>query len=148
MGVSTNAMFFYGIAFNEVGEFPWGSSAFCPPEFEESIGDWEWHIALAHSKGIDVEDDGAIEAFKEYLKFNHILVSVGTHCCTREGIDSTMYYVYITSTLTVARRGKAQKVDPSLGLEKLVFDKRLRKFCEYSGTPYSEPTWCLASNWG
>jgi hypothetical protein len=132
MGVSTNAILFYGFLIEEDSdnqevitmEDGGGTDRdnFWARKFNLPENDWE---TIYEHQG-------------EYP------VRIGTHCSG----DYPMYYIAIRASEIVANRGYPEELKAEDLVKKLEWDNQLREFCKIYGlTPPEKFGWCLASYW-
>lgn len=156
MSTSTNAVLFYGYAFDDEDQVPW------PANLDDGDEEEDWEDRWARLNGLlePTEPYGdeprgietpARRKYSEYWAAKRELakaagVEIDTHCHS----DCPMYLVAIPSTKRTARRG-----DP-LALDALVVpegaDEQLHTFMAKMGIekpPGQErPRWWLVSYWG
>lgn len=138
MGVSTNAILFYGI---DIGEEV--------PDWDEDALD-EWEVTYASRLGIkepEVPYNDNEEVHKKYWDNKSKLAKasgckVGQYCCS----EYPMRYVALKETETTVYRGEAVEIK-SLTVPVDANDK-LRRFCKVMGIEYQDPKWFLTSYWG
>ena len=155
MGQSTDAILFYGYAYDDDGATPWGSSN------DEEPDDEDWEARYARLRG-EAEPDvpygdeksgvmtPARELHQAHWARKRALVAacpveVGTHCSG----ECPMYYIAKRSTVTLARRGGPARI---LSLSAPVgADEELHAFMTEMGIakpPGQEaPGWWLVSDW-
>jgi hypothetical protein len=153
MGVSTDAILFYGIAFDDGIEKPWEND-------EINDGPEEFYAARMGVCLPDVEVDWkntdntpeAYEAYKQYWDDKRDVnaasgVEIGYHCSS----DYPMLYLAVSATHMCANRGYPKEVDTALVASDCditaKWDKQLRDFCEIMELEYEQPKWWLVSNW-
>lgn len=155
MGVSTDAILCYGIAFEEGTVFPWQ-----PEDSEGDIMDW-WRNLLGFRHSFEMFDDQgnyidgvepSMDEIKAYydeerafdLEHPTLPVQVVMHC----SYNFPMYILAVPSSVYEAARGHPEAID----LEKLFVtpdqEGRLVAFCNAHGIEVSQPRWWLASMWG
>jgi len=140
MGVSTNAILFYGIAYDDDVEMPWEDEIMDPEDF------------YARARGAKIPtveyemDKRAHERFwDERRKLMRASgVEIGRHCSDRY----PMLYLATRETEITAYRGFPKTVDPKGLVPPKDADKKLKDFCETMGLPYRQPEWTLVSYWG
>jgi hypothetical protein len=130
MGTSTDAIFFWGIAYEE----------------EDHEG-WSWEERYADTFGLHeprVEDSAGRATYwekKEQL-VEACECKVGIHCSG----ECPFVFVAIKKSIAKARRGypeevKSMTVEPD-------WEAKLRDFCERMKMPWQQPRWLLVSYWG
>ena len=121
MGVSTDAILFYGFTFYD-------QDAGAPEGFE--------HLEAA--------DKDARMFHNWSTDSKH--VEIGTHCSN----GSPMHFVCVKEPGWVARRGYAVEVDPEAvsAMTRPLWDMQIKMFCEEHNIPFQQPKWFLASYWG
>ena len=125
MGVSTNAMLYYGFDFYDpesgLGELPFWSDE----EDDISCIDYKYTEKLSDFEKARIEELG---------------VKISEHC----SCDFPIYYVCIQEYL--AHRSYPKKI-AELKTE-AEWDEKIKEACGILGIPYREPAWNLASYWG
>jgi hypothetical protein len=133
MGISTDAILFYGI---DLGE----------DEYECLEDEWEKYyvnkIGVYHEHG-----DNCIQARYEFWNKKRDAVrksecTIGTYC----SYDDPMHYVALKKTHVQVWRGYV-KVIKDLHVPPGT-DARIREFCELMGIKYEQPKWMMVSLWG
>ena len=150
MGVSTDGILFYGIAYGEDGEH------FEISELAESNGldenDFEFEDLYALKVGVDRPKEAFSKAseplYHQYWDKKREVnqqsgCEVGTYCSD----GSPMYYVCIRDSEYTANRGYATEIPDGLTAKPEWKDK-LKEYCGLMGLPYMEPAWLLVSYWG
>lgn len=121
MGVSTDAILFYGFTFYD-------QDSGAPEGFEHLEGAaedaWTFHNWSTDSKYVEID----------------------THCSN----GSPMYFVSVKKPGWVAWRGRAVEIDPAVmgDAAQRLWDLQIKEFCEEHNIPYQQPKWFLASYWG
>lgn len=142
MGVSTNAILFYGIALDEDAELN--------PKLEDCNGDFE--ELYAAEKGVKEPDsDYTNETADAYHKYwdekrrvnQESGCEVGRHCSS----EYPMQFVCVTAGKYVAHRGDVMDIPDQL-IARPGWDYVLEEYCKILGIPYSKPSWHLVSFWG
>ena len=156
MGVSTDAVIFYGILLDKDD---------CECQFNDNEGDYEEDYAK--KKGWVENDGGLYDEKGEYAldkdspegkkaekiwdknraELSKITedcdVEIGMHCSG----DYPMHYVGIKESETFARRGYPVQIDATnLSIETDWVDK-LKDYCKTMGIKYKKPSWHLVSWW-
>jgi hypothetical protein len=157
MSTSTNAVLFYGYAFDDEGQVPWATDDGAD---DDGVEDWDDRWArvnglLAPAEPYGDEPSGvetpARLRYQAYWAAKRELakaagVEVDTHCYA----DCPMYLVAIPSTTRTARRGYPVAVDALVVPEGA--DEQLHTFMAKMGIekpPGQErPGWWLVSYWG
>lgn len=140
MGVSTNAILFYGVHFEEGTEFPWDEGD------DNDVDGW-----YAEKMGVPrPEGEYNEKAYDKYRDERRPLldkmgVEVGSHCSDK----CPMPYISVRGTEVLACRGYPEEIDP----KKLVQPspkqiQALKDFLELAGLEWEEPKWWLVSYWG
>jgi len=143
MGVSTDAILFFGIDLGENNEFPWID--------EEDGADVESFIAakLGVSRP-DCEYEGNEKLFSDYWNkrrevMRNLGCDVGWHCSG----SYPMCFVCLEKFNFSACRGYPQIIDPAVMQTVSAEDiQKLKDFCELIEVEWQEPKWQLASYWG
>ena len=153
MGVSTDAILFYGIAYDD------NENTF---DLEIENGEWEdlllSKVGMADDSGLfNKEGDYAMPEGKErkaaekkrddwhekktkYL--DSLGVEVGIHC----SIDYPMYRVVVCESEIRVPRGYIEHVTAlDVGED---WDDKIKYFCKLLGVKYKKPQWNLVSFWG
>lgn len=128
MGTSTDAILFYGYAWNDEMSPLW--------EGDEDEYDWEERYARLHGR-----DPSVYKEILELLKTEPC--KIGRHCSS----DCRMPFVAIKSTEIRAWRGSPVKVD--LPQVDPMWNEQLLTFCQFMGIDVSkmQPGWYLVSWW-
>lgn len=124
MGVSTNAILFFGFTFS--GE-------------DEILGEATEEQKEALQAKLNEEDDYFYDICK-----NNPNVGVDYHCHS----EFPMHYVYHKAFHLVAHRGYEEVVDLGRMTGMVAMQAQLKAFCEEHGIPWQQPRWTLASYWG
>jgi hypothetical protein len=131
MGVSTDGILFYGIAYDEDGL--WEESK----EWDYE-NDWEETFYIRTGTPC-YPKDGWFEAQKATkAKWG---VEIGRHCSD----ECTMYYVALVSHNFSACRGYPEEITAEKMALPADADEKIKAFCELMGIPYEKPKWMLAS---
>jgi hypothetical protein len=158
MGVSTDAILFWGIVSDEEGH-PWLKHQ---PEDDEDDDDddsdddsdddeFDWEEVYAEAMGVPCPDaeygDDTKPIYQAYWKRKREIIEAsgctfGSHCSG----DCPMDYVAVVESETTARRGYPEEIT-SLEV-KPDWEPKLREFCEKLNIPWGEPKWWLVSYWG
>lgn len=142
MGVNTNGILFYGIAYDE--DLAVDALA---PNFD---GDFE--TLYAAKMGVhepNVEYDKTTEPlFQKYWKERRKIneqsgCHVGVYCSG----DYPMNFVWVNDGRYIANRGEAIEIPDGLKA-KPEWKDQIKTYCEVLNLPYSEPKWFLVSYWG
>lgn len=157
MGVSTDAILFYGHVFNTEGCVPW----------ETNDDDTEWEARYAERRGLrkpsesyperwvknrseyNHEEQRIVALWTEYWAARRKLLEdcpceIRTHCSS----DYPMPYVAINSSLQCANRGFPVAADMEHE-GSIDWDQQLEDFCDLMGIePEGPPCWWLVSYWG
>jgi len=164
MGVSTDAILFYGHAFDTEGTKPW---LFDQDEQVDEDDDADWEDRYAFLKGLiaprelyperwltkatpyTAEEQRIIADWGDYWTAKRKLlaecpVEIGGHCSD----ECVMPYVAIKQSVQRASRGYPQKAVTDHP-ESIDWDRQIKDFCDLMGigtdTP---PQWWLVSWWG
>lgn len=134
MGVSTNAILFYGLL------LPGGDDDEGDIDSAVAIEDWidEWQEEYLKRKNLDWKNDYSIQS----TMMEDCPVEIGWHCSG----DYPMHYLSPKDAGKSASRGYPEVVD-SLEV-KPEWDGQIKEFCEVMGIRYSQPKWYLVSYWG
>lgn len=139
MGVSTDAILFYGFHIKE-GEEPWGEDEAC-----DDVEKWLAARLGVHQPLVPFEGNEAIH--QEYWKecreaLKPIDGMLGFHC------SNSYPMAYVCATGKNAGRGYPEKLESFAVPEDA--ERRLRRFCAVAGINYDEQEvgWWLASYWG
>lgn len=145
MGVSTNAVLFYGLLLDEddfEDGYPWDAD-----EFDHDSEDFIAHTLRDLVTPTDWSDSNQEEIDKYFTARTAALdstpVAIGIHC----SYEYPMYYVYIKDTELTAYRGYPQEVNSQLVLDH-GWDVELEKFCGALGLPFKKPGYYIASLMG
>lgn len=135
MGVTTNAVLFYGYCWQEETNMPWTIGDDEPPDVEE---EWEDRYLLAICHGQPPKDYG--DRIKLVKKSTCI---VDSHCAG----TCPMPFVAVRASVITAHRGDMKEVK-SLDVGK-TWDDDLDKFCELMeiSTEGQKPRWWLVAYW-
>jgi hypothetical protein len=142
MGVSSDAILFYGICFNDE----------TPECFEEDYNDWEsdWENKYGPKQPEDKGDykgpewDKWREEKKEF-EGNGIAMEVGIYC----SYDYPMYFVAPQAHTYTVYRGDFEEITPEMiAAPRADQIAALKEFCELHNIPYSEPKWFMVSRMG
>lgn len=138
MGVSTDAILFYGIDFEE-------GQTVGPEDMEDGV---DWERTYATLSGLPPVPYGAIH-YPKYLDKKRALVkaagvALDSHCHS----DLPIYFVYLVGAYFCNRRGDCTPVHLNLPCPKEEADAKLKAFCEKMSLPYKEPRWLLVSYMG
>lgn len=126
MGVSTNAILYYGFDFyNEEDD---------EPEITEQL---QKFLGLG-----EFEDQ---EEYYDVTK-NDPFIDIDYHCSANYRI----WYVCYKPHHFIAHRGYPYQIDNigQLGQDMSAMDAQLKTFCDQHGIPWQQPKWNLASYWG
>lgn len=146
MGISTNAVLFFGFTFAEGDD--------CLGNF---LGDWE--MEYAGKKGLaapdfdfpedgDPDRDAKKKLWREYWDaVNELIGASGCKMDAHCSSEYPMWYVCVGISEKTASRGNPLE----LALEDLVVGDdwviMLRDFCDKVGIEWEEPKWWMASDW-
>ena len=121
MGVSTDAIVFYGLLVDDDS-----------PAFEK----------LSHYEETEAEEQNPLGGI---VYTGHAIdgVTIVTHCSD----GSPMFAVAIADSVVTAWRGHPRPLQPVLPSH-AGSDAKLRAFCEKHGITWREPSWLLVSYWG
>ena len=150
MGVSTNAIVYYGIEFGD--EFPISEETF---EEYEHVDASDWEELLAVKQGVEhpgewKDDEETKKKFNDFWEKQRNIVkkfgvTIGTHCSD----EYPMYYIAVEESHIIANRGFPKELDVyKFSILTSMWDIKIREFCELMGIEYSQPKWMLCSYWG
>jgi hypothetical protein len=135
MGVSTDAILFYGLCWDdevELGE----ASDFETNHFDIDASDnWEEVYRLRTHRTLDYKDPN-------YEWSDKWPVAISHHCSG----DYPMPYVAVQASEVRAWRGSPKEVT-SLRVPQ-IWDQQLREFCSIMKIEWQQPKWWLVSYWG
>jgi hypothetical protein len=146
MGVSTNAILFWGI---ELGEEN-------PLEEDPDAGADDTDAAAMYAlkkeglkepeEEFSHEDEKILNLYKDYWdKRNKIHDAAGCEHDIHCSCDYPMHYAAVTESVTTARRGSPEEITSLV--EGHDWREKLRDYCETLGIPWQEPKWWLVSLW-
>lgn len=152
MGISTDAILCYGVAFEEGHEFPWGNRD-AEDWFMSDINGFKHSFEIYSEKdpsgyvGGKRPDQNVIdEYYKEYAEFKaiHPMPFLVVEHCSNEYV---MYILAVPSTYSKASRGHPKEIESFtvLGQDYEKFISFLQMH-EIAHDVY--PKWLLASYWG
>jgi hypothetical protein len=140
MGVSTDAILFYGLEFGEEDPFGDGEERY---EAEEA-----WNKEHGPKRPDSDDYQGAEwEAWrKERDAWNKtgVGINAGRHCSG----EYPMYYIALKAHEYTAWRGTAIKIDPAKLEPTQEQEDALQEFCEKHNIKCENPGWFLVSYWG
>lgn len=150
MGVLTDAILCYGVAFEEDHEFPWSGN-------EEDDEFWYYNIILKYNPLHRLyDDDGAYlkdtpyevkeaewDNYKKFRDQNPKPYQLVRHCSN----EYPMYILAIPSTVKKASRGYPEKIY-SLRVDQSEFDLFYGFLVRNNIISTQFPQWLLASYWG
>jgi hypothetical protein len=136
MGVSTDGILFFGIAYEEDEidlEAMTEAAGMDTEEFDDGFAD-----LYLFKIGAPVDDyDARIELS------NAAVCEVGTYC----SYDYPMYFACVKKGLYRVNRGYAAEIPDGIRAE-ADWAEQLKAFCALMGLPYRKPKWLLVSLWG
>jgi hypothetical protein len=138
MGVSTDAILFWGITFEEGADYLDDIDDRAEEAEEE---DEAREVPRPEDRG-DIRSPEWEEWRGRFWAWKKEQPTVGRHCSG----DYPMYYVTVGGSERRASRGSAVEVT-SLEVEP-GWGPKLKAYCERLGLPWSEPKWWLVSYWG
>lgn len=152
MGVSTDAILFWGFPLDEGVDFPWLDDEKYNDEWEdyylEQLGheiptfDWGSYESSKRNEWADRDRyDNWRELKKRLIKESRC--QIGYHCSD----DYTLYYVCVAESETTAHRGYPKKIEFG-NYDSGGWDEALMGFCEVLGITFYSPDWYLVSYWG
>lgn len=118
MGLSTDAILFYGFSLEEDEQYEYEG------EFDER--DHDCYLGRLCDEMWNKPIHGCV---------------LGTHC----SCEYPIYYVAIQGTQTVAWRGYPKELGQSLVAE-VGWKAKIKKFCKETGIKYRKPQWILVSD--
>jgi hypothetical protein len=143
MGVSTDAILFYGFPFGDEGEeFPWHKDQY----------DNDWVQYYAEKIGIPIPTEEYSEEtkkiFSEFWNKRNKAVEececeIGIYC----SYDYPMLYAAIQRFTVTTWRGDCNEVNTNRPVWPKEIDK-LRDFCKLMGIEFQEPKWYMVRLWG
>jgi hypothetical protein len=144
MGVSTDAILFYGYSWTEETDLPWTIGR-DPVDNEEE--DWEKRLAAALGCPRPPADADAATRTAYWDKQRKLVTAaaceVGRHCSN----SCPMPYVAVTASCLAAWRGRPKtilslEIDPA-------WNDQLKEFCRLLGISIEgkQPSWQLVSFW-
>lgn len=138
MGMSTDAILFYGYCWDEEAEWPWRIGR---DDDDDDDDDDDWTTRYSRAKGVIIDEGTDWSKVRELAQASGCEVS--THCSR----ECPMPFVAVTASLIRSWRGDMREVkdltvDPA-------WDKMLAEFCETLGvrTEGLRAAWWLVSNW-
>lgn len=148
MGVSTDGILFYGIAYGEDLDVS---------ELAEHHGiayedfDFDFETLYADKMGVKSptgDYDLDPEVFKKYWADKREInkksgCEIGTYCSG----DYPMYYLAIKDGHYSVSRGSETEIPDGL-TAKPEWKQQLELYCAFMGLPFKEPKWLLVSYWG
>ena len=152
MGVSTDAILFWGLCDNDENHWVNLGREYDDPDYVEATDDSEedWEEVYAARMGLEAPPGPYGEHKDKYPPFwtarDKLVEDSGCridyHCSDR----CPMPFVAVSESVVIASRGypvemKSLKVKPE-------WEAKLRRFCEVMGIKWSEPKWWLVSWWG
>ena len=161
MGVSTDAILFYGIQYDD------GESIISDEnneEYENRLKD-DWEDVVTEKLGI-VDTSGLFDAKGEYAvsegeerrkreaKWNEYIdrkhgaleklkAEIGVHC----SYDYPMYYLASKKSMRIANRGNPIELGGDV-TAMIEWDAEIKEFCDKFGLKFKKPQWILCSLWG
>lgn len=145
MGVSTDAILFYGIPLEEdtPAYLTRGKLSISDDHYEINE-DWK-HLKRPPEPESDDIHNAEWDVWREQIRdceesIQH--VEIGIHC----SLDYPMYYLH--GRQFMAYRGDVDEIDPAKLITTPEEDAVIREFCEQYGIPYKQPKWYLVSCWG
>lgn len=155
MGVSTDAILFYGYAWDEETNTPWTIGKDDEDEDSSSDDEEDWEERYVRLKaGLikpDTGDKYDEKTYRAYLDKKMEIVKdcqceVGSHCHS----EAPMPYVCIKSTYICNSRGDMTRLNPEQFEIDPSWDAELKKFCKLMGIapPAEGPGWYMVSYWG
>ena len=124
MGVSTNALIYYGFDFfNAEDDEP-------TEHMEKFLGEGEFN-----------DEDGE---YYDLTKDNPD-IEIDYHCSN----DYRIWFIAFKPSVTTVYRGYPKEIDASQFYQDLTSaDEKIKEFCEKHQIPWHQPKWYLASYWG
>ena len=150
MGVSTDAMLFFGFELEEHSEYEPPDSLPDCRDLYDVVEAWNKKHRPTEPEGDDYRSPEWAawrEARDEWEKTSPKYIVQGYHCCDSEPIS----FVCVGRLYRCASRGYPEKIDMSLLASFSAEDlNQLTLFCKWAGIPWPEDgaAWHLASWWG
>lgn len=158
MGVSTDAILFYGFTFTDgepsEDDYPWAEDYYesgWEEYYTERVTgikrpdiDWDSYDTSHPDKWPDRERYDDWQAIVKKA-VDECPCDIDAHCSD----DYPMLYVAIKSSVVRAWRGYPKEIeaDMGVGLRDVAWNKEIHKFCEIMGIEYEIPKWWLVSDW-
>jgi hypothetical protein len=139
MGVSTDAILFYGYVWDEETSAPWTIGKDGDGEYSDE-DDEDWEKRYARLNGVATDYASRRQIVEECP------VKVDTHCHS----DAPMPFVCIKSSYICNSRGDMTRLNPEQFEVEEEWDDQLKKFCKLMGIPIPAegPGWYMVSYWG
>lgn len=125
MGVSTDAVLFYGFGLED--------------EYGDEVGDIDWFFSDDSDACVYIDEEVLVRTGKSCKEWD---VEFGFHC----HIDAPIWYICVAGV--TSNRGFATEITAATLKVGEDWDSRLKDFCDAMGIKYKQPAWWLVSYWG
>lgn len=148
MGVSTDAILFWGLCFDEENVYPWNQGNDDPDDEEEFDPDKRYAAAVGIKEPhpeYHKQDDADWTQYwdKQRKAVKAAGCDVGYHCSD----ECSMYYVCVSDSETKAYRGSPKEIKSLDVPDK--WREMLADYCKKMGIKTKQkPRWWLVSYWG
>jgi hypothetical protein len=151
MGVSTDAILFYGFCYDDEGD----DADWNPRNVDWFEASEQWEDEHCPQQPPRPPQGATIDAYNtpEWVEWRKRMehwrktgdgVRVGEHCSG----DYPMLYVSLTAHTHKAHRGYPEEIKPGMLAVTAEQEAALKAFCERFGFKYKGPRWWLVSWWG